>query len=280
MLLGKVRDVLNVLYPLESAESWDYPGVIVGEPYSEIKKLYFTVDVTDAVINDAVSLGANLIIAHHPLFFRPVHNVSGFNFRGAMVNKLISNSLALYCGHTNMDAAKFGVADSLAHELGLKDVAPLFPSDLDKSIGIGRIGKLPAKKTLEELAQTLYDLAPKTKQGIKVLGDICANVSKIALLPGSGDFAFDTVRENNADVYITSDLRHHPALDLKEQALFESGVYGGVSAKPFLIDVPHFSAEYIYLKNAAKRIATTLHFAPEQVIVSDIVTDPWDYLLV
>jgi putative NIF3 family GTP cyclohydrolase 1 type 2 len=110
---------------------------------------------------------------------------------------------------------------------------------------------------------------------IKVAGDLDAPVRRIAVLPGSGDGFFDQVRAAQADVYVTSDLRHHPALDLRQQAGFERSFYGREIARPFLIDVPHSSAEAVFLPELAKKL--TEIFPQLQTQVSLTSSDPWDF---
>lgn len=127
--LRQVVNVVETLYPLRYAESWDAPGLIVGEPGADVGLVAFAADPTMAVIDEAIERGADLLICHHPLLFRSVHAVSGQDVHGAIVGKLYSHHCALWVGHTNADAAWRGVGQAAADAFGLVDQRPLVPID-------------------------------------------------------------------------------------------------------------------------------------------------------
>lgn len=224
--LAEVVRVLQTLYPLQYAESWDHPGLIVGDPTDPVRRIVFAVDPTMATIDRALEARADLIVCHHPLLFRSVHEVSGFGVHGAIVGKLYRGHCALWVGHTNADAAFRGVGQAAADAFGLVEERPLVVTGQQNGmqIGIGRVGYLAEPMTLRAFAQHVADVVPKTEYGIEVAGDLEALVTKVAILPGSGDSEFDQVRAADADVYVTSDLRHHPATDALEQARHEAAL--------------------------------------------------------
>ncbi|MEE6282347.1 Nif3-like dinuclear metal center hexameric protein [Georgenia sunbinii] len=131
--------------------------------------------------------------------------------------------------------------------------------------GIGRIGTLPAPTTLRALAQLVADALPATAQGIRVAGDLEATVSRVAVCGGSGDSLLATVRRLGADVYLTADLRHHPASEAIEEG------------PPYLIDATHWASEWPWLPVAAARLEADARAQQLTVAtrVSTIVTDPW-----
>jgi dinuclear metal center YbgI/SA1388 family protein len=226
--LAEVVEVLQTLYPLRLAESWDHPGLIVGDPTDRVRRIVFAVDPTMATVDRALEAEADLIVCHHPLLFRSVHEVSGFGVHGAIVGKLYRAHCALWVGHTNADAACRGVGQAAADAFGLVAQRPLLVTGEQNGepVGIGRVGSLSEPMTLGAFAQRVACAVPKTEYGIQVGGDLDALVSKVAVLPGSGDSEFDVVRAANADVYVTSDLRHHPATDALEQARYEAALQG------------------------------------------------------
>ncbi|WP_019262014.1 Nif3-like dinuclear metal center hexameric protein [Gardnerella vaginalis] len=281
-LVDVVR-VLEDLYPLNLAESWDNPGLIVGNPMDNVNKIVCLSDPTLEAVEESCKMGANLIVSHHPLFFRSVHEVSGFSVRGKIVQTLIENHCGLWVGHTNADAAFRGVADAAANAFGLKDLHPLVPaSNNDLSLGLGRVGVLEQKITLKEFAMRVFNALPTTNLGIQVCGDINAMVSKIAVLPGSGDSLFDDVRACGADVYVTSDLRHHPATDAYEQAVYEAKLENSNIIKPMLINTPHSAIESLWFKYAVQDVHDSIYknFG-ESLDVSWIgrAFDPWNYVI-
>jgi dinuclear metal center YbgI/SA1388 family protein len=258
--LSQVVSVLETLYPLRYAEEWDEPGLIVGDPFAPISKIYCAVDPTEAIVDEALAWGADLLVTHHPLFFRSVHTVAGSGFRGEIVNKLISGHCGLWVGHTNADAAYRGVSEALADALGLNDQVPLVPiSDpsAGHSVGLGRVGNLAAAVSLESFARTVADILPPTQRGIDVAGDLSMPVRRVAVLGGSGDSLFDEVRASGADVYVTSDLRHHPVLDARQQAVREAQLRGEdprVSARSAFINTPHYASEKVWFTYALEDI--------------------------
>lgn len=174
-----------------------------------------------AVVDQAIAGGIDLLVCHHPLFFRSVHAVSGLGFRGEIVRKLNLAGCALWVGHTNADAAYRGVGMAAADMFGLVDQRPLVPiddPDAEHPVGLGRVGRLAEPVALRDFASRVAGALPYTELGVQVCGDLDVPVSTVAVLPGSGDSLFDEVRAVGADVYVTSDLRHHPVTDAIEQA--------------------------------------------------------------
>ena len=110
--LKQVIDVLETLYPLRYAEEWDEPGLIVGDLSHDVHRIVFAADPTSAIIDKAIATGADLLITHHPLFFRSVHETSGLGFRGDIVRRLYQHGCGLWVGHTNADAAYRGVGQA------------------------------------------------------------------------------------------------------------------------------------------------------------------------
>jgi dinuclear metal center YbgI/SA1388 family protein len=293
--LAQVVDVLEDLYPLRYAEEWDAPGLIVGDLRSPVHNVHCAVDPTMAVVDEAIALGADVLITHHPLFFRAVHEVSGLGFRGAIVRKLIEHHCALWVGHTNADAAYRGVAHSAAHAFGLEELKPLLPvpdqtqnHTLGNSgqIGLGRVGTLPEAMSLHDFALRVAKALPHTQAGIQLSGNLDGLVSKVAVLPGSGDSLFAQVRECGADVYVTSDLRHHPATDARQQASYEasmrrSGIALGSGEDqpcPALINTPHSAIESLWFDSAGEDIVNCVEARLGirlKLTVSDLNTDPW-----
>ncbi|MCO6557977.1 MAG: Nif3-like dinuclear metal center hexameric protein [Bifidobacterium sp.] len=281
--LAEVVKVLEALYPLKYAEDWDYPGLIVGDLNDTVGRIVFAADPTMAVIDKAIAMGADLLICHHPLFFRAVHEVSGLGVHGAIAGKLYRAHCALWVGHTNADVAYRGVAQAAADAFGLQDQVPLVSAGEENghAVGLGRVGTLAEPMTLRAFAQRVAAEVPKTNYGIQVAGDLDADVQRIAVLPGSGDSDFDEVRESGADVYVTSDLRHHPATDALQQAWYE-GSLTGETMKPALINTPHSAIESMWFRYALDDIADGVEkatgFRPETERVG-IVTDPWQLVL-
>jgi dinuclear metal center YbgI/SA1388 family protein len=256
------------LWPLAGAESWDAPGLVTGDPAAEVHRILLAVDAVAATVDEAIDLRADLLIAHHPLLLRGVTSVAEDRYKGALLARLIRNGVALYAAHTTADVVAEGTSDVLAARLGLHDTRPIAPA-ADGVTGIGRVGDLAETTTLGQLARAVAEILPPTAGGVRAAGDYQQPVRRVAVCGGAGDslLAADAVR--SADVYITADLRHHPASEAREQAVLGGG--------PALLDVSHWASEWLWLDTAAAQLRAAL---PEvEVAVSELRTDPWDFAI-
>lgn len=268
--LSQVTQLAHSLWPLAGAESWDAPGLIAGDPSAEVAHVHLAVDAVVETAQEAVDLEAQLLVVHHPLLLRGVTSVAEDRYKGAVVARLIRGGCALLAAHTNADVVADGTSAVFARRLGLRDVRPIVPAASDPSIGLGRVGELPEAMTLGELARGLQGVLPATAQGIRGAGDYHAEVRRVALCAGAGDSLLAHPEVLAADVYITSDLRHHPASEARENARVAGG--------PALLDVSHWAAEWLWLDAAADALRAAI---PDvTVTVSELRTDPWDFALV
>jgi len=111
--------------PKHLAEDWDNIGLLLGSPEQSIHKILVTLDVDRDAVRQAVSMGADMIVAHHPLIFKGISNIRTDLPLGNMLCDLIKNEIAVYAAHTNLDSAACGVNDILAQKFNLKEVQPL-----------------------------------------------------------------------------------------------------------------------------------------------------------
>ena len=271
--LGAIQLAVEELWPESLAEDWDEVGLVAGHPDAEVRKVMFAVDPTSEVIEEAIEFGAELLITHHPLLLRGVTSVAANTAKGKAVHRLIESGTALMTVHTNGDSAVGGVSDVLADALGLQDVAPLTPAanGLPEE-GIGRVGDLGEALTLGDFAARVFGILPSVAGGVRVSGDRDGIVRRVAVCGGAGDSLFGEVRASNADVYLTADLRHHPASEAREAA---------VNDRPYLIDVSHFASEWLWLPAAAEALGNVLADQGHdvEIRVSTTNSDPWDFIL-
>ena len=271
--LGTIQLAVEELWPESLAEDWDEVGLVAGHPNAEVRKVMFAVDPTIDVIEEAIDFGAELLITHHPLLLRGVTSVAANTAKGKAVHRLIESGTALMTVHTNGDSAVGGVSDVLADALGLQNVAPLTPAanGLPEE-GIGRVGDLEEVLTLGDFAARVFGILPAVAGGVRVSGDADGLVRRVAVCGGAGDSLFGEVRASNADVYVTADLRHHPASEAREAA---------VNDRPYLIDVSHFASEWLWLPAAAEALGNVLTDQGHdvEIRVSTTNSDPWDFIL-
>lgn len=125
-----IRDVLREierLAPTALQESYDHTGLQVGDVNQPARGALLCVDVTEAVVDEAIAHDCNLIIAHHPLLFRPLRELTGADYVQRCVAKACRNNLVIYAAHTNLDNATGGVNYKLAELLGLRNTRILRP---------------------------------------------------------------------------------------------------------------------------------------------------------
>ncbi|UTX51775.1 Nif3-like dinuclear metal center hexameric protein [Leucobacter aridicollis] len=265
--LADLRRVTNEMWPADTAESWDRVGLVTGRDAAPLRRVLLAVDAVAATVDEALAWEADALITHHPLLLRGIHTVAEDTAKGALLASLIRGGCALISAHTNADQPAGGVSDVIARRLGLVGAVPIVPHPADPEIGIGRVGKLSAPETLRAFAERVASAMPSTVSGVRVAGDPDRLVQAIALLGGAGDSLLDNPAVRGADVYLTSDLRHHPA----QEALELSAVAGG----PALIDVAHWASESLWLEGAAAVLATRLPGV--EFRVSTLRTDPWSF---
>ncbi|GAA1354769.1 Nif3-like dinuclear metal center hexameric protein [Saccharothrix algeriensis] len=126
--VGDVLAVLEAAYPPATAESWDAVGLVCGDRREAVSRVLFCVDPDESTVDEALEVGAQLLVAHHPLLLRGVTGVPADHPKGALVHRLIRGGVALFTAHTNADAADPGVSDALAAALGLVVTGPLSPA--------------------------------------------------------------------------------------------------------------------------------------------------------
>ena len=271
--LGMIQLAVEELWPESLAEDWDEVGLVAGHPGAEVHRVMFAVDPTIDVIEEAIDFGAELLITHHPLLLKGVTSVAANTAKGKAVHRLIESGTALMTVHTNGDSAVGGVSDVLADALGLQNVVPLTPATNGlPEEGIGRVGDLEEVLTLGDFAARVFGILPSVAGGVRVSGDRDGLIRRVAVCGGAGDSLFGEVRASNADVYVTADLRHHPASEAREAA---------VNDRPYLIDVSHFASEWLWLPAAAEALGNVLTDQGHdvEIRVSTTNSDPWDFIL-
>ena len=252
MLCKEIVQVIEAAYPREAALDFDNVGLLAGRTEKEVKRVYIALDATDAVIDRAVEAGADMLVTHHPLIFSPLKKVTDEDFVSRRVVKLIQNDISYYAMHTNYDV--LGMAELAEKILGIRDseVLDITMEKDGKQEGIGRIGELEKPMTLEECC--VYVKHKLNLGSLKVFGDMQAEVSRLAISPGSGKTAIAAAIAKGADVLVTGDIGHHDGLDAVEQGLA-------------VIDAGHYGTEYIFIDDMRR-------FLEDKLPVLDVITTP------
>jgi dinuclear metal center YbgI/SA1388 family protein len=267
--VADVCAVVERFWPISGAESWDASGLLAGDPAATVHTIHLAVDAVVDVADEAVAANANLLLVHHPLLLRGVTSVSEDRYKGAVLARLIRGDCALVAAHTNADVVETGTSAVLARRLGLVGARPIVASEMGAR-GIGRVGRLAEPTTLGRFARLLGEILPATASGIRVSGEYDRPIDTVALCAGAGDSLLADPAVLTADVYVTSDLRHHPASESRANARLTGG--------PALIDVSHWASEWLWLDTAAEELRAAL--SGIRITVSDLRTDPWDFTIV
>lgn len=197
LIVSDVVSALEQLAPYSLAEEWDNCGLQCGSPDREVTGCLVALDVTLPAIRHAQRMGANLIVTHHPLIFRPLKSISGED----RICRLISAGIASVSAHTNLDRAAGGVNDALFDALGLAG-----PVKLDSGM---RIGTLPAETSLPELADYVRERLRSPQ--VEYLGE--GRVRRAAVFSGAGGDAWEEAKKASADVLITGEAKHNEWID-------------------------------------------------------------------
>ena len=222
MKCKEIIESLEQKYAPDFAESWDNVGLLVGDKEKEVHKIFLALDVTDESLEMAIKEQADMIITHHPLIFSAMKKVTTDNFIGRRIIKMIQHDISYYAMHTNFDI--LGMADLSADFLNLKDreILEVTYSDANRTEGLGRVGNLAQKMSLEECADFV-----KTQlklPSVTVYGDLEKEVLK-----------------HQADVYVTGDADYHFAID-------------AVAQDVCIIDAGHYGTEYIFMDYMEKEL--------------------------
>lgn len=202
-----IINTIEAIAPLETAEEWDNSGWQINLHNDKTNKILSCLSVTEDVLELAVQLGCDMIIAHHPLIFAPLKKL-----QNPILIKAIQNNIQIYSAHTNFDKANGGTTDILAQKLQLQN--------LTKTHDYVRSGELPFEMSLDKfigVVKTTFSL-----DKIKLINRSLKPVIKtVALCAGAGS---DFIKElRDIDLYITSDIKYHAALDVKDMVLLDIG---------------------------------------------------------
>lgn len=253
MTVGDVLEYLTELAPLETAESYDNVGLLVGDAGEEVTGVCCCVDITHAVINEAAEKGANLIVSHHPAIFEGLKNIPTWS----PVVELIQKNIAAIAMHTNFDVAENGVNETLTELLEFESAGYLDGK-------YGAICDMPlffTPKALAEHCKAKLDLGC-VKYSAKDAER--KSLSRVAVCCGGGvdREIMRLARENNVDAIISGDIKHNFWIEAENCGIT-------------LIDAGHFGTEKAAAHSLAKLI--TLKFSEVPIFSAECEKDPCAY---
>lgn len=227
--VSDICQFLEALAPRSKMMSWDNCGLLCGSSRKEVRRILVALDPFLDVAQEAAELGADMIVTHHPLIFRPAKSVTDETALGQTIIHLITNGIAAYNLHTNLDTAPGGVNDVLARTLGFENVQIIEPTEVDaggRAWGLLRMGTV-AEQTLPEFLGTV-----KARLGTPVLryADGGKPVHKVACGGGACAGEWQSALAAGCDTFVTADAKYNDFWDARDAGLT-------------LVDAGHFYTE-------------------------------------
>ena len=252
----KCRDVMDVMEriaPKKLAEDWDNPGLLVGSPDDEVRRILVCLDVREETASRAQREDFQMIVAHHPVIFRGLKKLRTDLPDGRLLGALLRVGVSVFAAHTNLDCVEGGVNDVLAARIGLESatIAPLGNAD-SLSDSLGRVGKLPAAMEAKQFAE-------QVKKGlgaphVRFVSGGGHPVRKVGLCSGSGAEFIERAAFMGCDAFVTGDVRYHDA-----QRAAALGIH--------VVDAGHFATEQPVVEILAARL--TEEFGNKAEVVAD-----------
>lgn len=251
--MAKVQDIIapiEAIAPKELQESYDNVGLQCGGMQQEVSRVLTCIDITEAVVDEAIAQGCQMIVSHHPLIFRGVKNlVPEQSYIHRTLVKAIKNDIALYCAHTNLDNAVGGVNYKMAEVLGMTDVEPMSEG--------GVIGNLAKSLSPIEFIKTVKEKF-QAERVCSNLGEyINKEIKRVALCGGSGAEFIADAASLGADAFLTGEIKYHDYFDHATLLLVEAG---------------HYETEQ-YTKHLLREIITK-QVSEVEVLISEVRTNP------
>ena len=245
----KVKDIMGVMEriaPKKLAEGWDNVGLAIGDPEKQVTKILVALDVIDPVVEEAKEMGAEMIVTHHPIIFRPLPNVTDKTSIGRGLMTLCRHGINAVNAHTNLDCAPGGVNDVLAQTLGLRNIE-VIPGGIPNLLRMGDVDEQPLSQFLSTVKDHLgcdglrYVDGGKPVHRVAVGGGACADGMLDAIAAG-------------CDTFVTSDVKYNQFWDAHDLGLN-------------LIDAGHFATENPIIAVLASKLQA--QFPEIQVKISE-----------
>ncbi len=259
--LSAITDALGAIAPLAYAEDWDNVGLLVEPPArwddAPVERALVAIDLTEAVLAEALEAGVRLVVAYHPPIFGGLKRLTRAAPLQRVVLRCVAEGVAVYSPHTALDATTGGLNDWLVSGLGpCAESTPLVPHPEIAGVGAGRLARLASPTSLPELVARL-----KVHLGLDhvrvAAADPDARIAKVAVCPGAGGALFAT--EHRAELYVTGEMRHHDVL-------------AKVATGAAVVLTDHTNTERGYLPTLARRLSEAV--AGLDVRVSTVDRDP------
>lgn len=232
MQVFELAQYIDKRFPEAAKQEDDNVGLLIGQNNDTISKVLVCLDVTNAVVDEAISGGYNMIVSHHPVIFTPQKNITGDTYTGLRLQKLIRNWINVYSSHTPMDIGEDGINDHIAKLLFKRGYRELY---------VGRVGDLKEPVNVSELMVKLGAIF--SDNGLTAIGKN-KTVRRAAIISGGcgTEYYVEMAKRAGADCFISGDFRHSALVYATDNDIS-------------LIDWSHYSCEQGYMKVFAKSLA-------------------------
>ncbi len=228
MTVRDIAAIIEAVAPLSLQASYDNSGLIIGDMDREVSGVLLAVDLTEAVVDEAVRLGVEMIITHHPIIFSPLKRLTSANCVERCVERAVRRDLVVYTAHTNLDSAEDGMSWRLGKILGLRDMRVLEVTNAALNAGFGVVGELESEVGAMEYIDLVAErLSLKVVRHSEVVRE---SVRRVAICTGSGGSMIGEAAAAGADIYVTADLRYNDFFEAQQSVT--------------TLDVGHYESEF------------------------------------
>lgn len=226
--IGEVVAALEKHFPLNTQDSWDNSGLIIGQRDWAVEGVLLTVDITEERVDEAIEKGCNLIISHHPILFRPLKKINGNSGDERIVAKAIKNDIAICAFHTPADKAKDGLSYQIGKRLGLSRMEILVKDEGSDERGYGVVGDMGNGMTASQFVGHI-----KEKLSCECVrhNECSKEIKRVAICTGSGSEFIDKAMRAGADAYVSADIKYHQ--------------FQQPEGKMLIADIGHYESEEI-----------------------------------
>ena len=250
--VGQILELLNEMAPPELKEDYDNIGLLVGHPERSVEKILVALDLTMETVREATEAGVQLIVTHHPVFFRGRKHLREDDPEGAAVCAMVRAGIALIAAHTNYDNAPCGVNDALSEALGLEKVEAVV-----RGLRIGTLRERTTARFLGDWVEgklggraRVYVSAPETP------------VERVAVCGGSGGDFWPEALQAGAQAFVTGEVSYHDALNAVAQGLC-------------IVEAGHYETEHIAVKLLADGLQRRINEVQYNVTVNMSASTPF-----
>ena len=242
--LKHILMTLDDIAPLRTAESWDNVGLLVGDRARDISRVLCCLTVTDATLDEAIEIQAELVVTHHPIPFKPMNRITTDSTTGKILLRAIEHRIAIYSPHTAWDNSEYGINAQIAKRLGLQNVGPLIPFSSElrapHGTGTGRCGTTSAGTTIGSLQSVLSGAIPHCQ--FRHTHSIQREVRKVGIVCGSGGSLLNLAIQSGCDAMLTGEATYHQCLEAEANDVA-------------LLMIGHFASESFAMEELAAQLS-------------------------